>query len=209
MIDLTSLWIFVGAVVLLLLSPGPNMAFVISHGVSYGWRGGVAAGLGIGLADLLLTALTATGITTLVASWPPSFELIRYAGVLYLLWLAFKTLLHSSAARAASAPLEALPTLLLRAMLNSLLNPKALLFFMVFLPQFVKPEAGPIALQLVQLGLVLTLIAGVFHAVLGVFGGAISRFFAGSKRTAGLQKWGLATVLTVLAVRLALMPRTL
>ena len=73
----------------------------------------------------------------------------------------------------------------------------------------VKPEAGPIALQLVQLGLVLTLIAGVFHAVLGVFGGAISRFFTGSKRTAGLQKWGLATVLTVLAVRLALMPRTL
>lgn len=110
MIDLTSLWIFVGAVVLLLLSPGPNMAFVISHGVSYGWRGGVAAGLGIGLADLLLTALTATGITTLVASWPPSFELIRYAGVLYLLWLAFKTLLQSSATRAASAPLEALPT---------------------------------------------------------------------------------------------------
>jgi threonine/homoserine/homoserine lactone efflux protein len=208
MIDLTSLWIFVGAVVLLLLSPGPNMAFVISHGVSYGWRGGVAAGLGIGLADLLLTALTATGITTLVASWPPSFELIRYAGVLYLLWLAFKTLLQSSAARAASAPLEALPTLLLRAMLNSLLNPKALLFFMVFLPQFVHPEQGPIALQLVVLGLVLTSVSVVFHILLGVFGGVLRRRLASRSPYARLQALGLAAVLILLAVRLALLTRT-
>ena len=57
MIDLATLAVFSGSVLLLLLSPGPNMAFVISHGVSYGWRGGVAAGLGIGVADLLLTAL--------------------------------------------------------------------------------------------------------------------------------------------------------
>ena len=159
MIDLTSLWIFVGAVVLLLLSPGPNMAFVISHGISYGWRGGVAAGLGIGLADLLLTALTATGITTLVASWPPSFELIRYAGVLYLLWLAFKTLLHSSAARAASAPLEALPTLLLRAMLNSLLNPKALLFFLGVLAAMVTPQVDGLTRGLLILELFLLSLA--------------------------------------------------
>lgn len=78
---------------------------------------------------------------------------------------------------------------------------------MVFLPQFVSPEAGPIALQLVQLGIILTLISGVFHAVLGIFGGAVSRFFAGKPGSAGLQKWGLATVLMVLAVRLALMSR--
>lgn len=90
MIDPATLLIFVGAVMLLLLSPGPNMAFVISHGASYGWRGGVASGLGIGLADLILTALTAMGVTALVASWPPAFDLIRYSGGLYLLWLAFK-----------------------------------------------------------------------------------------------------------------------
>ncbi|MBN0978940.1 LysE family translocator [Pseudomonas sp. SDM007_2] len=208
MIDLATLAVFSGSVLLLLLSPGPNMAFVISHGVSYGWRGGVAAGLGIGVADLLLTALTATGVTALVASWPPAFDLIRYAGVVYLLWLAFKTLQKKPSLDTAQVVRVRLGGVFMRAMLNSLLNPKALLFFMVFLPQFVKPEAGPIALQLVQLGLVLTLIAGVFHAVLGIFGGAISRFFAGSEKTAGLQKWGLATVLTVLAVRLALMPRT-
>lgn len=183
------------------------MAFVISHGVSYGWRGGVASSLGICVADLLLTALTATGVTALVAGWPPSFDLIRYAGVIYLLWLVFKTLQKSPGLDAAQVKRERLSRVFLQAMLNSLLNPKALLFFMVFLPQFVRPEAGSITLQLLILGGVLTLIAGVFHALLGIFGGTLSRFFAGRSQSARLQKWGLATVLMLLAARLALMSR--
>ena len=75
MISLVTLAVFSGAVLLLLLSPGPNMAFVISHGVTHGWRGGCASALGIAVADLLLTALTAMGVTALVASWPPAFDL--------------------------------------------------------------------------------------------------------------------------------------
>ncbi len=207
MIDLSTLLVFSGAVVLLLLSPGPNMAFVISHGVSYGWRGGVASSLGICVADLLLTALTATGVTALVASWPPSFDVIRYAGVIYLLWLVVKTLQKSPSLDAAQVKRVRLGRVFAQAMLNSLLNPKALLFFMVFLPQFVRPQAGSITLQLLMLGGVLTLIAGVFHAMLGIFGGALSRFFAGRAQSARLQKWGLATVLMLLAARLALMSR--
>ncbi|MFP3496400.1 LysE family translocator [Pseudomonas sp. SIMBA_059] len=207
MIDLATLTVFSGAVLLLLLSPGPNMAFVISHGVSYGWRGGVASSLGICVADLLLTVLTATGLTALVASWPPAFDLIRYAGVIYLLWLAYKTLQKKASLDLAQVRHVRLGHVFLQAMLNSLLNPKALLFFMVFLPQFVRPEAGSIAIQLLVLGCVLTLIAGVFHGLLGMFGGALSRFFAGVGQSARLQQWGLATVLMLLAARLAVMSR--
>lgn len=207
MIDLGTLAVFSGAVLLLLLSPGPNMAFVISHGVTHGWRGGVASALGIGVADVLLTALTATGVTALVASWPPSFDVIRYAGVVYLLWLVFKTLQKKTGLDPASLHRVPLCRVFLQAMLNSLLNPKALLFFVVFLPQFVRPQAGSIAVQLMLLGGVLTLIAGVFHLLLGIFGGVLSRFFSRRPRGAWLQKWGLATVLSVLAVRLAVMSR--
>jgi threonine/homoserine/homoserine lactone efflux protein len=206
-IDLATLAVFSGAVLLLLLSPGPNMAFVISHGVTHGWRGGMASALGIGVADLLLTVLTATGVTALVASWPPSFDLIRYAGVVYLLWLVFKTLQKSPGLHTTAVSRVPLRQVFVQAMLNSLLNPKALLFFLVFLPQFVKPEAGSIAVQLMLLGGVLTLIAAVFHALLGTFGGALSRLFARRSKGAWLQKWGLATVLMVLAVRLAVMSR--
>jgi len=207
MIDLATLAVFSGAVLLLLLSPGPNMAFVVSHGVTHGWRGGMASALGIGVADVLWTALTATGVTALVASWPPSFDVIRYAGVVYLLWLVFKTLQKRPVPNAGHIDRVPLGRVFLQAMLNSLLNPKALLFFVVFLPQFVRPEAGDIAVQLMVLGGVLTVIAAVFHGLLGIFGGALSRFFARRSQGAWLQKWGLATVLTVLAVRLAVMSR--
>ncbi|MBK5542624.1 LysE family translocator [Pseudomonas sp. TH05] len=205
MMDLATLSIFVGTVLLLLLSPGPNMAFVLSHGLAYGWRGGVACGLGIGAADVLLTLLTATGVTALVAGWPPAFDLIRYAGVAYLLWLAYQAVQARGPKHLRQAPRVPLPTVWVRALLNSLLNPKALLFFMVFLPQFVRPGSGPIALQLLVLGLVLTLVSVVFHTLLGVFGSALSHGLGARPGLARIQPWLLAAVLLLLAARLALM----
>ncbi|MGE8354204.1 MAG: LysE family translocator [Pseudomonas protegens] len=206
--DLSTLSIFLGAVLLLLLSPGPNMAFVISHGVAYGWRGGVASGLGIGAADIGLTLLTATGVTAVVASWPPAFDLLRYAGVAYLLWLAWKALAGNGALNLVDAARVPLSTVFVRALYNSLLNPKALLFFMVFLPQFVRPDHGSIALQLVVLGLLLTLVSGIFHTSLGIFGALLTRSFSGTTaRFVRLQSWLLAAVLLALALRLALLAR--
>jgi len=205
--DLDTFVIFTCAVALLLVSPGPNMAFVISHGVSHGWRGGVAAALGISLADAILTLLTAAGITGLVAAWPPSFDIIRFAGALYLAWMAWKTLRSDVAAGGSRVECVPLKTVLVRATLNSLLNPKALLFFIVFLPQFVVPGHGTISAQLLLLGALLTLLAFIFHVGLGLFGGAMSRRLGGRGRLAGLQKWGLASLFGALALRLVVMQR--
>ncbi len=207
MISLDTLPVFFLAVILLLLSPGPNMAFVLSQAIARGWRGGLMAALGITIADLTLAVLTATGVTALVASWPPSFDIIRYAGAVYLLWLAFKTLRGSGLGALNSSEQLPLMRILFSATLNSLLNPKALLFFMVFLPQFVVPERGQVGWQLIQLGVMLALTATVFHSILGVFGAAIHRRLASTGRWAKVQSLGLATVLTLLAVRLALLSR--
>ena len=207
MLDFQTLLVFTGAVMLLLISPGPSMAFVMSHGFTCGWRGGMAAAFGIAVADLILTVLTATGITGLVAAWPPSFDIIRYSGALYLLWMAYKALASKSIGAVSRGSAIPLKSIFVRAMLNSLLNPKALLFFLVFLPQFVVPEKGMIAQQIVMLGAVLTLLAWVFHAVLGAFGGAFQRQLTGSGRFARLQPRVLASVLALLAVRLVVMGR--
>jgi len=207
MLDLQTLLVFTGAVMLLLISPGPSMAFVMSHGFTCGWRGGMAAAFGIAVADLILTVLTATGITGLVAAWPPSFDIIRYSGALYLLWMAYKALGRQRMGEATKASQTPLKSIFARAMLNSLLNPKALLFFLVFLPQFVVPEKGLIAQQIIILGAVLTLLAWVFHAALGAFGGAFERMLSGSGRFARLQPRLLASVLALLAVRLMVMSR--
>lgn len=207
MLDLQTLLVFTGAVMLLLISPGPSMAFVMSHGFSCGWRGGMAAAFGIAVADLILTVLTATGVTGLVAAWPPSFDIIRYSGALYLLWMAYKALGSKGMGDATQAAHVPLKSIFARAMLNSLLNPKALLFFLVFLPQFVMPAKGMIAQQMLMLGAVLTLLAWVFHALLGAFGGAFQRLLKGSGRFARLQPRMLASVLALLAVRLMIMSR--
>src|SRR5438445_466619 len=93
MVALSTLSVFLVAVLLLFLSPGPNMAFVLSHGIAYGPRGGFAAALGISAADLVLTVLTAMGVTAIVAAWPPAFDILRYIGALYLVWLAVRLIL--------------------------------------------------------------------------------------------------------------------
>ncbi|WLH68814.1 LysE family translocator [Pseudomonas sp. FP2309] len=207
MIEPSTLLLFAGAVLLLLMSPGPNMAFVIAHGASYGWRGGVVAALGIGAADLVLTALTAAGLAAAIAQWPPSFDLIRWAGAFYLLWMAWKAIRVRSGLPLNAAIQASLMSVFMRAMLNSLLNPKALLFFMVFLPQFVVPGSSAVARQIVTLGLVLTLIASIFHVALGLIGGMIRVYASHKGESAKWQSRSLAFVFVLLAVRLVFTSR--
>ena len=99
MIDAGTLLAFVVAVLLLFLSPGPNMFFVLSHCIAHGSRGGLAAAFGVVAADIL-TVLTATGVTALIAALPALFDVLRVAGVLYLLWLAFQAIRSQGAAEA-------------------------------------------------------------------------------------------------------------
>ena len=136
MIAAATLSLFLLAALALFLSPGPNMAFVLSHGVAHGPRGGFAAAVGISAADLVHTLAAASGVTALIAAWPPSFDLLRYAGALYLLGLAWQALRHGSGSGLPAAA-RALPAgfgrIVRMAFLNNLVNPKALLFFICLL----------------------------------------------------------------------------
>ncbi len=150
--DTANLYLFVVAVVLLLIVPGPNMAFVTSHALAHGWRAGVAAALGISFSDALMTMMVSAGIGALVMSWAPAFDILRLAGAGYLLWLAWQALRTPAATQDSQLQSASLWKIFCRGALNSLLNPKALLFFMVFLPQFVNVKVGGVSLQLIFLG---------------------------------------------------------
>jgi len=207
MIDLSSLAVFAAAVTMLLVIPGPNMAFVTTHALSHGWKGVFAAALGISLADLLMTAAVGAGVGALVMSWAPAFELIRWAGAAYLLWLAWVALKSTAPAAQGQAPLGSMRSIFIRATLNSLLNPKALLFFMVFLPQFVNLEHGGITLQLVGLGILLALIALVFHSLLALFANLVRNRLPSGGVSRRLGSYGFAAVMAGLAARLVLLNR--
>ena len=191
MIGLATLSLFLLAVLALFLSPGPNMAFVLSHGVAHGPRGGFAAALGISAADLVHT-----------------FDLLRYAGALYLAWLAMQALRDGGGLRiGAKAQPAGFGRIVRMALLNNLVNPKALLFFMVFLPQFVDPARGSVPLQLVQLGVVLSMAALAFNTLLGACSGQVGRWLHNRPGAARFQSGLLAAVMLGLAVRLLFLDR--
>jgi threonine/homoserine/homoserine lactone efflux protein len=204
MIEISTLLLFSLATLALFLSPGPNMAFVLTYGAAYGSRGGIAAALGIAAADVILTVLTATGVTAIVAAWSPSLSIIRYIGVAYLLWLGFKAITSTNKLNVLKAERFSFEVIFRMGLFNCLLNPKALIFFMLFLPQFVMPENGNVTLQLLILGLILSLLGLGFHAMLGVFSAAIQKVFAANKIVTRYQGWFLGIVLFALALRLLL-----
>lgn len=204
---LPTLLLFVVAVLGLMVSPGPNMAMVISHSLSHGARGGLVSAAGIFLADLVMTVLVCAGIATVVAAWPPSFDVLRYLGALYLAWLAVQALRRRRMAIDQPPPKASLHQVLRGATLVSLLNPKALLFFLVFLPQFVDPERGSVTAQLLVLGLLLSAIAFVFHASLGFFSGRAASLLHGHARSVRWLDHLQAGVLLGLAIRLLFLER--
>ncbi|WP_297846139.1 LysE family translocator [Pseudomonas sp.] len=205
--DATNLYLFIVAALLLLIVPGPNMAFVTSHALAHGWRASLAAALGITMADMLMTVMVSAGLGALVMSWAPAFDLLRWAGACYLMWLAWQALKTPPGDTDTQPTQASLRKIFVRATLNSLLNPKALLFFMVFLPQFVTIGAGSVTLQLMFLGLLLSLIALAFHSLLGLCAGRLH----GRLRTGMISKrlgaYGFAAVMTVLAARLLMINR--
>lgn len=202
-----TLLLFSAAVLTLMVSPGPNLAFTLTCGLSHGARGGLAAALGIFLSDLLLTALTTLGVTAAILAWPPSFDLLRWLGALYLVGLAVQAVRRRGPASIAEKNRATLAQILRMALLNSLLNPKALLFFLVFLPQFVSPGQGSVQLQLATLGITLSLIALAFHAGLGVTSGKAASWFQQGAWSGRRLSWLHAGLFLALAARLVILAR--
>lgn len=192
--------LFLGAVVILLVTPGPNMAFVLTSGAAYGWRGGVAAAVGIGVVDLVFTLICAFGLAGLISAYPGMFDAIRWAGAAYLIYLAVNCI-RTAGREKALGEAAAEPSrwaIFLRGLASNIANPKAILFFLVFIPQFIDAGHGSVFVQFVLLGAALAVIGTVFHGAIGAVGAA----FAG-KRKRGLH-YLQAAVFLLIAGRLVL-----
>ena len=204
--DPSTFALFVVAVATLLLSPGPNLALVASYGMTQGPLAGVAAAGGIAVANLILTTMTATGLTALVAAWPPSFDVLRCVGAGYLVWLAYRTLTSTRALAGVAVDRRPLVAIVRHGTLNCLLNPQVLLFHLVFIPQFVAPAAGPIALQLMVLGVTTAVLGFVFNGAVGAASGRLGALLAKHPRAARRRNVVLGIVLLAIAVHLLAMP---
>lgn len=160
------------------VSPGPDNLMVLGVGMARGRRQGMVFGLGCALGCLSHTLLATLGVSALIAASPVAFTALKVCGGLYLIWLGVGALRSRGGARAdgAAAPDESLRRLFLKGLLASAVNPKVVLFFLSFLPQFVVAAHGHASWQIAQLGLVFTLQACVLFALLGYFSGSVGRW---------------------------------
>lgn len=197
---LATLASFALASMVLILLPGPAMLFLVARGVAGGPRAGALSALGIETATAVYVAATALGLTAVLAASTTAFTVVRYAGAAYLVILGIRTLRDRSeppVADAASTPTSGW-TMWRQGFLVGIGNPKVVLFFLAFFPQFVHPEIGPVAGQVLVLGAITIVIGSVLDLTYGLFGGLVRRRLAG--RPTAVRRGRTAVGLTYLGL---------
>ena len=169
--SVSTLLVFAAASAVLVLIPGPAVLFLLARGVTGGRRVAVVSVAGIESATLCYAIGAALGLTALLASSAIAFATIRYVGAAYLIWLGLRAL---RSGRTAVAAVPSGRRVFRQAFTVGIANPKVALFFLAFLPQFVRPDAGPARLQLLVLGLVFVLVALVLDSGWALLAGAAS-----------------------------------
>ena len=205
MVDFWTLMAFIPAGLALNLSPGADMMFCMGLGLRSGPRAALAASAGISTGGMVHVTLAGLGLGAAVAAMPWLFDVIRWIGVAYLLYLAWGALRAGPAQRADVRPMS-VRRAFRDGMIVNLLNPKVILFVLAFVPQFVDPARGSILGQFLIFGLVLAIGGMVINGGVGVFAGTLGRRLTGRRFARGLG-WISAGIFAALAARLAVMER--
>lgn len=173
------LGVFFAASVMLALLPGPGMTYVVSRSLAGGAREGLASSLGTGTGGVIQVALGAAGLSALVLASAEFFTVLKLAGAVYLIWLGIGTILKAKADAASLLAAGSRGAGVCRAWWDgvtvSTLNPKTAAFFLAFLPQFVVPQAGQVALRFLVLGAVTVFIYTLFDAMMALAAARLKR----------------------------------
>ncbi|WGF90140.1 LysE family translocator [Marinivivus vitaminiproducens] len=201
--DLHTLILFAAASTALAVTPGPDMVLIASRSLGHGRRAGFATLMGV-LSGVCCHALAvALGLAQLFLVVPAAYDAVRFAGAAYLLVLAWQAIRSETSALAPVPGGQAMPhgRMFRQGLITNLLNPKVALFIIALFPQFVRPEAGPVALQVLVLAAVFNAIGFVVNAAVIVLAGRLRYLMA---RWARLPNLLLGTVFAGLACRLVL-----
>ncbi|MCO7255682.1 LysE family translocator [Dickeya oryzae] len=199
-----SQWLPFAAIALgLVLTPGPNMIYLLSRTVCQGRRAGLVSLSGVALGFLFYMTAAALGITAIVMAVPLAYDALRIAGALYLLWLAWQAI------RGGASPFQLRQLkpdsnrrLFVMGLVTNLLNPKAAVLYLSLLPQFIRPEQGNVLGQSLTLGITQIFISMTVNASLIMVAGYIAAFLAERPLWQRVQRWLMGTVLAGLAVRM-------
>lgn len=209
MIDWTTLITYIAIVLGFVFIPGPATLLTVARATSSGTKVGIATGAGIAAGDAIHTFMAIVGISAIIAASATLFSIVKYLGAAYLVYLGIQAILSKTPADPTVA--RALPITARKAfrqaILAEVLNPKTALFFLAFLPQFVHPENGSVALQLTMLGVIFMLLGLLSCVVFAVSAGSLGNYL---RRNPAVLKWQgkvVGGIYCALGVRLALQER--
>ena len=206
MIPFSDLLIFALAALVLVLSPGPNMIYLISRSITQGKKAGVISLTGVIAGFVFHIVMASAGLTAILFAVPLAYSILKIVGVSYLLYLAFQAIGPNSRNifEIKNNLQEDKPGKLFSiGFLTNVLNPKVAIFYVSFFPQFIRPGYGSIMTQSLQLGATHIIICFIVHFIIVMVASKAALFFARKPSWIKLQKWFMASVLAGLAVKMA------
>lgn len=205
MIPQNELLVFAGAALLMVLTPGPNMIYLISRSISQGWKAGIISLLGVVAGFIVHMLAAAIGLTALFLAVPLAYETLKWAGALYLLWLAWQAVRPGARSpfETKALPIDSASKLFSMGFLTNVLNPKVAVFYLAILPQFISPGNGSVFFQSIELGLTQIAISFSVNLLIAISAAGIASWFSRNPIWLAIQRFFMGFVLMSLAVRLA------
>lgn len=199
---------FAALAITMVLTPGPNMIYMISRAITQGRIAGLISLAGVVVGFFFYMLCAAFGITALVFAVPYAYDALRLAGVVYLLWLAFEAVRPGgrSPFQVKNLPVASSRRLFMMGLLTSLLNPKMAIFYLALLPGFIDPERS-VLLQSLVLGTLQISISIIGNTIIACAAGSIAGFLAARPAWLLAQRWVMGSMLGGLAVNIALESR--
>src|SRR3954462_9653677 len=193
----------------LVLTPGPNMVYLISRSITQGPAAGIVSLGGVALGFVFYMLCAAFGITALLFAVPYAYDALRFAGAAYLLWMAWQALKPNgrSPFQVKKLKVDGPRKLFAMGFVTNLLNPKIAMLYLALLPQFIDPSHGSVLGQSLALGFTQIVISVSVNAVIAMAAGSIALFLGTRPTWLKLQRWLMGTVLAGLALRMALETR--
>ncbi len=214
MIDTSQLLLFIPAALALNITPGADMLFCLGQSIKWGPKAGVAASFGVSTGSIIHTLLAAFGLATLLAATPWAFEVLRWAGVGYLIWLGIQAIKSNGVAFDSTKTVtshaqengEVKRLIMYRAWregtIVNLFNPKVAIFILAFIPQFVDPAHGSTLIQFLIFGAIFNITGTTVNSIVALLGGRLGKIFtcnpslsAWFQRVTGTLFFGLAAKL--------------
>ncbi len=204
----TTLLAFAAVALAMVLTPGPNMIYLISRSITQGAGAGLVSLAGVALGFVFYMLCAAFGITALIFAVPYAYDALRLAGAAYLAWLAWQALRPGgrSPFQVRELPVDSPRRLFVMGFLTNLLNPKIAMLYLALLPQFIDPAQSVLA-QSIMLGAVQIAVSITVNSMIAIAAGSIAAFLAARPFWLLAQRWLMGTVLGALAVRMVLEER--